>query len=115
MLFELSEDEFCSLDLDDPKLNGPQGNLFLLQQLKKLEDDSATLKLQNAVNEKMNSVIYDTSDNTSSLEQMKNLPQKPFLFMICVNLGIFPGIWKMLSEDIYSNFPKMKYQTSQKL
>lgn len=68
MLFELSEDEFCSLDLDDPKLNGPQGNLFLLQQLKKLEDDSATLKLQNAVNEKMNSVIYDTSDNTSSLE-----------------------------------------------
>lgn len=28
MLFELSEDEFCSLDLDDPKLNGPQGNLF---------------------------------------------------------------------------------------
>lgn len=52
MLFELSEDEFCSLDLDDPKLNGPQGNLFLLQQLKKLEDDSATLKLQNAVNEK---------------------------------------------------------------
>ena len=68
MLFELSEDEFCSLDLDDPKLNGPQGNIFLLQQLKKLEDDSATLKLQNAVNEKMNSVIYDTSDNTSSLE-----------------------------------------------
>ena len=41
---------------------------FFLQQLKKLEDDSATLKLQNAVNEKMNSVIYDTSDNTSSLE-----------------------------------------------
>ena len=39
-----------------------KGNLFfLLQQLKKLEDDSATLKLQNAVNEKMNSVIYDTS------------------------------------------------------
>ena len=68
MLFELSEDEFCSLDLDDPKLNGPQGNLFLLQQLKKLEDDSATLKLQNAVNEKMNSVIYDMSDNTSSSE-----------------------------------------------
>lgn len=115
MLFELSEDEFCSLDLDDPKLNGPQGNLFLLQQLKKLEDDSATLKLQNAVNEKMNSVIYDTSDNTPSWRQMKNLPQKPFLFMMCVNLGIFPGIWKMLSEDIYSNFPKMKYQTSQKL
>ena len=46
MLFELSEDEFCSLDLDDPKLNGPQGNLFLLQQLKKLEDDSATLKFR---------------------------------------------------------------------
>ena len=68
MLFELSEDEFCSLDLDDPKLNGPQGNLFLLQQLKKLEDDSATLKLQNAVNEKMNSVIYDMSDNPSSSE-----------------------------------------------
>ena len=28
MLFELSEDEFCSLDLDDPKLNGPQGKSF---------------------------------------------------------------------------------------
>lgn len=59
--------------------------------------------------------MYADSSIYSEYDCMKNLPQKPFLFMMCVNLGIFPGIWKMLSEDIYSNFPKMKYQTSQKL
>ena len=36
MLFELSEDEFCSLDLDDPKLNGPQGNHFFASTVKEI-------------------------------------------------------------------------------
>ena len=32
MLFRLSEDEFCALNLDDPILERPEGNLFLLEQ-----------------------------------------------------------------------------------
>lgn len=52
MLFRLSEDEFCALNLDDPILERPEGNLFLLQQIKTLESQSIDERLQKAAQEK---------------------------------------------------------------
>lgn len=52
MLFRLSEDEFCALNLDDPILERPEGNLFLLEQIKTFESQSTDEKLQKAAQEK---------------------------------------------------------------
>lgn len=52
MLFRLSEDAFCALNLDDPILERPEGNLFLLEQIKTFESQSTDEKLQKAAQEK---------------------------------------------------------------